>query len=319
MPRYARRNTRKRKRYYKKKLSRKVRKKTYKVSIGKLQDTKINSLVEYRIKQIAQQTVDASIVHLIDRQFFFGQANRPFNHLSSATPVYYLGLIRQLGRLDKSDIQMVANNPDANDPGDDPMNQELELAGAQLGARTVTQNGYRNGNLVLLDGVSIAIKAFVERGTEQQNVQAMDFNSIFFKWAVVAVYSVEASLNQAAQTTPDVDELLPYHTWGYSKSLDSQELVQTLWTKKRTLLKGHGSFMLSDIRAQEKTFKKYVKFSRPLKMEYLPADQNGYQSTKFNLWFVCRSNIPHVGGGQNINYSPYAPKIMVCSKIYYHE
>lgn len=303
------------------KFRKKRRKRTYKVSTSKLLDKKINTLYEKRAKAIAEKVVAANIVHLIDRSRFWGNVDLVTNEWQTTRPIYYDASsddqVRQLCRIDKSDINFVTNVPDSNS-GDDDNDPEMDQDGAQQGMLTQTMHGRRNTDLILIDGITIAIKLFCRRGTPSV-YPAMDFNDVRFKWAVVKVTDANALLNSTQQVTPEVDELLPYHSWGYSRTLDHEENQKDLFIKKKTLMKGSVRFNLSDIRYQEKTVTRFLRFKKPLKMTYAPADQNGIQTENFKVYFVARSNIPQTLVQGNHKYAEYAPRITVVSKIHYHE
>lgn len=314
MPRY------RRSRYARKKRKpRKARRKrVYKVSTSKLLDKKINTIYERRAREIAQKEIARNIVHLIDRRFHFGNVNREFNQFANGTPVFYDGVVVPLANIDKTDVNFVVNAPDVNGMHDDLTNPEVDNDGAQQGIFTQSMHGRRSTETVLIDGLKCSLKIFLERS---DSFVGQDLSTVILRWAVVARYTSNAMADQGGTVVPEPEELLRMQTWGYSSKLDTQEQQEqtNLWIKDRTLLKGRTSFQISDIRAQEKTSSRYVKFKRPMKLTFMPEDQNGFQSKTCKLWFVCRTNVPHSGPGQPIDYTPFAPRIHLCSKVYYHE
>lgn len=297
-------------------MSKKSARRIYKVSTGKLLSKKIDTALERRMQEIAKKEVQSSIVRLIDRRYWFGNCDREHNQFEAGTAVFYDGVVQQLCRINKQDVNFVVNAPQVADANEDPSNPEVDNDGAQQGMVTSTAHGKRRADVIHIDGMSVSLKAFYERSAP---FAGQDLSTIILRWAIVQVTDQNAPLSQAAQIVPPAVQLLPFHSFGYSASRDDDEKQDTLWTKKRVLLKGELTTTLTDIRAQEKTQNRYVRFKKPITLKYDPMDQDGFQTESSKFWFVCRSNVPHQSGTQPISYAAFAPKIHLASKVFYHE
>ena len=84
-------------------------------------------------------------------------------------------------------------------------------------------------------------------------------------------------------------------------------------------MKGSVKCNLTGVRAPDKRFTRYVPFKRPLSLKWLEADQNGRQSHNYKMFLVVRSNVPHQGPGQAIDYQGFAPHVQCFTKVSYHE
>lgn len=322
---------------------RKRSKRTYKVSVGKLADRRVNTLIEHRMQAIAKQEIKKSIVKLYDRNYYFGTVNKESNCVTGGRRIFYDGIVQRICQIDKQDINQVLNAPD-HEPDDAKMQEEVDADGAVQGMLTQTSHGRRQTELVKIDGFTVSIKAFMDRCPNEFDHSTMGPNgagntawhqwflrrpngeydrilpeTIIVKWAIVRVYDDQAQLAPLIQTVPTVDSICPFRPWGYTAVLDDDQYLETKLIKKRVLCKGSFSFRADDTRNKDKTINYYRGFKTPLSVKYLPADQNGQQAVSSRFFFVMRSNVPQTTLTQLLDYSPFAPRCNLMIRTHYHE
>lgn len=300
-------------------------------------DRKINTLFEKRALQISKDQIAKSQVRLIDRNYYFGAFDPVTNKLTGGRRIFFNGTIVQLARIDKQDVNMVANAPDADAMEASGPRQELDGDGAQQGMVTKTQHGRRFTDLIKITGFTVNLKVLYDRfptlvdaggGTEQEAWFARTANgayvrdlmeTIVLKWRLCQVTDAQAAVDPAIQAHPTCLNLVPFRSFGYSASLDDDEKSQTLFLKKRTLYKGSTSYQVRERLSKDKTINHYVRLKNPITVKYSPVDQNGRQTVAKRFYFAIRSNVPHEAGTQNIDHSQFAPRIHVCLKTHYTE
>lgn len=329
-----------------KKFSRKVSKKKYGVSIGKLASKRIDSLLEKRMQEIARKESKKDLVKLVDRNYYFGQVDTAANCYTGGRRLFYDGLVTQVCEIDRADINQPLNNPDA-DPDEAKMQEEPDNDGVAQGMLTEPMHGKRLGDTIKIDGFTISIKAFMDRcpnelwprdlpGANPDEVGTNAWHqwftrqangsytrtlpeSVYVRWALVRVYDRNAQTAPIIAPVPPVSALCPFRPWGYTAALDRELATDTLWTKKVTLASGKFAFRAGDIHNKDKTINIRRFFKNPLTVQYLAEDQNGQQLVNSRFFFVMRSNIPQLTTTQLVDYSPFAPKVMVMFKTHYHE
>lgn len=297
----------------------------------------IDTAIERRQAEITRKILAESQVKLIDRNYFYGAFDPVTNFFQGGRRIFYDGVVQQLARIDKMDINMVANAPDADAMEASGPRQEVDADGAQQGATTTTLHGKRQSDLIKITGFTCSVKAFLDRFPTldtAQNPNAAQawfarsaagcyvrplLETIILRWRIVQVTDNQAAVDPAIQNHPSAIELLPLHSFGYSASLDNAEKLLTQLVKSRTLLKGSMSFNVTPDGNKDKTANMYVKLKKPITMKYLPADQNGQQSVDKRFYFVARSNVPHMAGTQNVDFCQFAPRVHLCLKTHYTE
>lgn len=334
---------RKRKRTGRRRFSRRVSRKKYKVSVGKLASKRVDTLIERRMQEIAKKEIKKSIVKLYDRNYYWGTVDKEANAVTQGRRVFYDGIVQRICQIDKQDINQVLNAPDA-EPDDAKMQEEVDADGAVQGMFTQTMHGRRVSDIIKVDGFTVSIKSFMDRCPNEFDHGGAGPNAvgnaawhqwflrrpngeydrilpetIIVKWALVRVYDDQAPLGPIIQTIPTVESLLPFRPWGYTAALDDDLKNETLLIKKRTLCKGSFSFRADDTRNKDKTITFYKGFKNPLTVKYLPEDQNGQQTVSSRFFFVMRTNVPQQTLTQLLDYSPFAPRFNLCIRTHYHE
>lgn len=333
---YARKRFYKRRNYKaKKKQLFKKPSKFYKTRVSKLRSRKIDTLVEKRMQAIARAEDVKNRVNLCLRQFIWSNGLlRTYNRMPQGLPVFYDGIIKEIFEVPKTDINQPLNEVPPVDPD---VQEPANVAGSARGMLTSTIQGKRQTDLIKVTGMHLSMKVHSKAvqvlNQDHQQVGQMDvnerapdqppnvprrLNTIIVRWAIVGILRAENILGDAAPI-PDIKLCLPYHTWGYTPKLDIEERSDKQFIKRRTFIKGSCAFNLSTLKDQDKTINKFVRFSRPLKVRYTENDQNGYASTNWRFYLVCRSNVPHSDNTQLLEYDDYAPYVTSCVKLHYFE
>lgn len=313
------------------------RRRTVRTSRRKLSDKKINTLEEKRMVEVAKQIVARERVNLILREYWHAAGMlRQFNKMSLGRKIYYDGYANKIATIDKVDVNFVVNAP-ADDidpdlyiePGDAADND-----GAQQGMITETIMGRRQSDKIKISGFTLGVKAFFSavqclaqfseaiggstQAAQPPNNVLKHLETVVLKYAIVGVLrDLNAALNPS---DPLPEEMLKYPTWGYSPQLDEDEKANTLWIKKRTFLSGEMKCNINEIRHKDFTAERFVKLNNPLSVSYLPADQNGQQTTDWAFFVVFRSNVPdYAAGTQTHQYEEYAPSVTCYTKTHYFE
>lgn len=344
-----------RSRRYRKK--RKPRGKIYKKGIPRKALTgAVDSALERRMQELAQKEIKKSIVHLVDRNYYFGTRDPDSNSYTGGRRIYYSGHSEQIAEIDKADIDMPANLPDVepdamqhqgSNPAQDVGYAEADGGGGLQGQITKTHHGTRFSDVIKISGFKVSLRIAFDRlptleyvappqgqnappatawwqrdPTSGAYIRSLP-ETIVFKWAIVQVFDNQASVNPTLQGRPDIETMLAFKPWGYDSRLDVNMRNNELWSKIRTIGSGSVSYNLNSQRGKDMTVEKYYKAGykgRPLTVDYLPTDQNGQQLVSSRFFFVCRSNVPQPEGNVlNARYDMFAPRIHLCLATNYHE
>lgn len=339
---------------WKKKYNKKA--KIYKVSIAKLADKKINTLLEKRILEIAQDQKAT----LISRRYFgpsnanhnlFGSGTNDdidpqsnswrytrFKRITSEPTIYTLTAIA------KSDINQPLNNPI------DPNDQD----GVTQGMITESMHGKRQGNIIKIKGISVEFRLDHDFGLNdvtafQGNIPPLpdiarrkirDFiintgGKCTFYWKVIEVPSrpnpivLPLDKYEGARACM-MNEVLPF---GYSASLDKDIQSESRRLKYKVLLQGQTdlnipiklttassvlhNFPIHEITPRKKTISKYVRFAKPITIVYAPTDQDGIEAENKIIYLVVKTDI--MTEGNDPMDQTVAPLMSCCSKVYYTE
>lgn len=306
----------------------------------------IDTAIEKRMRTIARKEAQASLVHLVDRNYYWGNYDNVTNCFTGGRRIYYDGAMQEIFVLDKADINQPLNAPDA-DPQEQPDQKENDVDGSTQGMLTETIHGRRLTDVVKLSGVNMSLKVFVDRiPDEYAHMSAFNQNnnpdyvgeSAWHQWflreangeynrILPETVRVEYGIYQVFdETAPDsgaiapvVVDLMPRKRWGFSSRLDDADQQPSLWKKKKALIKGKFTYQLRASVQRDKTINRYVRFPKPITVKFLPADQNGRQKTTSRFFFVIRTNIPHQTVQQTLDFAPFAPRCQLLIKSHYYE
>lgn len=301
-------------RYGRKKYRKKRKgKKMYKVSTSKLRDKRINSLIEHRIQDISRREAQASRVKLVHRLFYGGNYDEFQDTWSSSVKVDRAGWTAILHRIKKADVEMVQNQPAADDPQtfngwSQQGNEALDGDGLAQGMITQIMHGRRSTESVLLTGVSLETRCTLPKDSSLNGAR----RNAHVQWAVVAIFSDDIVVQpNAVEFEPAPEEIIQLRTMGFTPQIDLDEVEVRKKYKKRVLLKGSSYISRTSEHSAEKNTKKYVKLKTPMRLDYDPTDQNGTQPTKVGLYLVVRSNIAFQSAEED------KPNFNCVAKLYY--
>lgn len=308
---------------YRKRRRRRARrsKKAYKVSTSKLADSRINTLVERRIKTISKQEIAKALPsNLIHRRYWFCDYDSHTNLFVNPTNIDRAGIVVSLVQVPVLDIatQPVAQaNPLVLDPNLRP--NPTYFYGQNVLMPQRGHDGYRRGSEIQLKNMQILIKTWVDKLTAQALLQPR-FEKVTLIWHVVAVNQLH-NIQSVPGHTPAYESLIRIPTWGYTNRLDKTSEDERQGFSVKVLMKGATTFAFSSEVRKEATYDKYIKFgSKGIKMEYEPGDpanlapsdiygQEVVSSRK--IYFCVRSDMdPGVP-------ADYKPRFAMCCKLGY--
>lgn len=339
---------------YKNRRRRKNKKKYTKkgINYSKLMDKKINTALEVRMVQIAQDQQTS----LISRKWLteapnalrnadpilgpLGEnySNHPYQDIT-AEPYFneYIDVIQA------ADINLPINQVDPQNPN---------AAGATRGMLTADMNGFRTGNSIKIKGINLDIRIISDFGIEAlhnaDNNTALEIigrnfqitrGNIRLQYKVILV-----SVSNVNQALPSGDEVavlaLKYNNWGYSAKLDVEEKEENRTFKYKTLISGnincspqisfskHGRDAAPvplqnedptvNIIPYFREISQYKSFNPPITIEYDPTDQLGKAKTTQAIYFVAKSNYD-ASAANNPAERSACPRIAVISKTYYYD
>lgn len=300
----SRRSRRSRRRSFKKRGS---KNRVYRVRTRKLRDRKINTLVEKRVVQIARKEIAKTRVSLVLRQFWLGDYDQVTRQFTNGTRVDFAGEIFNIGRIDKIDINQGINMPDI--PDQNQSAPPMDMDGGLQGMPTESSHGKRSGDCVILTGVTIGLRAVLEKLDDQDLI--LTKVKLSFRLTDVKQDYFTSAFPTAE---PLINQLHPWSSWGYSAKLDSGESAAVNELSRRTLVKGGMVLRPDENRNVEKAFTRYFKFKQPIKVRFHPADQNGTRPQRHKLWFSIRSSTP-----VSQLYDAFKPQIHLFTKLHYYE
>lgn len=254
------------------------KKKSYK---SKLENTRIDTIVEYRMKEIAKNEVNKQLVKNLVRTFNFGSYVEATN---TYTPliINHTGAIQECMLINKADF----------DPG--------------VGQPITVGPGTRIGNTIKITGFQLSVRALL---AENNSLATLD--------KCVVTLSIVQLLDDWDQGAgpPNIGETLPWYPFGYSKRIDSDISPESNNRNIKVLLEKSIKFRSTEMRAQTKTKKYFVNLNNPITVQYNTDDVAGdCNPTNYKFYLTARSNIPDLTADQNM-----FPKICTCLKTYYVE
>lgn len=306
----------------------------------------IDTALEKRMQVIARKEAQANVVKLIDRNFYWGRCNPITNHWTGMRRIYFDGVVQEILKVDKIDINQVLNAPDPDDQ-EPPEQKEQDMDGAQQGMTTETIHGKRTSDVIKVSAFQIALKMFIDRVPDEFNynhaynannnpefVGEQAYHQFFLRqqngaydrympetvtleYGIYEVKDDQAIVSPQIRPVPSVDALITKRPWGWSPSLDNVSLQTTSWIKKKCLMKGQVTYQLRASVHRDKTINKYVRLKKPITVRFLPEDQNGEQKVTSRFFFAARTNIPQLTQTQTVDYAPFAPRCALCVKSHY--
>lgn len=279
---------------------------------SKLSDTKINTLVEQRMVEIAKKEVEKKLKILTSRKYLFHRYNNLTNEFTILNPrsdlVDWRGNVVELSNIPKTDVETRANVSQLDDPmtsqneADDGNGQNQLMIGDPI-------NGYRWGDMIYIKSLSANLRIRSLNLTEDDFDQ---FGTVKVKYAFVLWRDEESTMAQPL-VEPQAQQLLRMNPFGYKGSLDKDLEMDFNGLNTRVLCAGECLLNLNDNQTTERWTTIYKKFDKPISIAYVDTDQTGQRCNK-KIYFVCRSTIPSPS-----NFNDIKPSVYVCTKINYYE
>lgn len=297
----------------KRKIPKKLYKRKYRVSVGKLLDKKVNTALEKRSKEIAIKEINKQRKVNLSRKFLFFKYDSSTNEFLDHAPalinfakVNWGGRMCELTQfITKTDIEIVANVPPQDEKVTE-LNEALDGDGIAQGASTQRREGRRENEDIYITSISARIRIIIPPRTSADN---SGIQNIKMKFAIVKHRPEDA----LAANLTDPKELLTWKPFGYSPQEDREKEAEDNRRKKRTLARGKYTINLNNTRGTEAYRIIYTKLKKPIHISFKPADQNGTSSSE-KIYFVARSTVPTVP-----SYDSNQPSIHVCTKLRYYE
>lgn len=300
----------------KKRVSKKLYKRKYKVSVGKLLDSKINTALERRMVEVAQKEARSHRVSLCKREILYGEYDRETHTFKNFKPVDWKGRISYLSDLRAVDIATMANQAQADDP--DTMVDEASEAlgdGTNVLMPNTPIDGRRDGQHVLVTGCDIKIKARIVPGEDfDENIQTQDLQHQNIK-IKFGIYRVSADwdnlLGAGVPNEPKPREVQSWRPWSYTASLDNLEDARTNINPKRVCCEGELTITQNEYSNAIRGGYARVRFKKPQLLKFAVGDQAGKRPIKYKYFTVVRANC---STGLDTFYKPH---ICVMSRLFY--
>lgn len=296
--------------------SRKLYKKKYKVSVGKILDKKINTAVERRMVEVSKAEIAKSQPpNKIFRRFMYAEYDADTNEFDSETVFDWDGdvvHVAQIPIIDNSTQVAVA-------PGEDlALNPSIPeyYRGDNVIAPSQPQNGYRENSTIFIKNISLQMKIWMSPLTDNRtltgttNVQRYEneFNHVTFYWELVQLTQEQ---NEVTQWYPAFKDVVRRKTFGYSARLDFEEALETGYTHKKVLLRGSRTLRQSRETKKEVNVNIYHKCN--IRYQFHALSQNGQNLIGKKIFLCCYADVPSSAP------SIYKPHVAMCCKIGYKD
>ena len=244
---------------------------------------------------------------LIYRQFLFGPYAPTTNVFTGGKLVDYSGAVCPLAQIQLQDQATQVTIVPANNPNQNP--QTWKTPGVNTIAPIRSYDGFRRGQWISMTGMSIEIRSAI---TALSAVAAPLYDSAQLHYRVFMAMWPDSDLTDAR---PDLEDLGQFvHRFGHTKKLDLVEFEETKNFKIRYLFKGELNMRCNTLNSDVKFRRHYITFPKPLKVEYLAAEQNGRRIVRWKPFIAFQSDIP-AGAG----YDAYKPLIHCVTKLHYYD
>lgn len=296
------------------KVPRRLYRRKAKVSLGKLLDSKINTIYEKRAKEIAQKAIEKSKVNLVMRKKhgeYFPDRNYWKIDVTSEddadqwkrTDLYLSGFSQELANIPFQTIEMASTGVGgpARPDNDEKMTEipEHEVYGAnvtEIGKPKLPEHGTRTKNSVLLRSFFVKMRLLLA----ESNTSSSQLSKVRVHYAIVraSVPWVQLGNNNQVTGEASVNQLLPFRNWQQHSILDDglRAVQRDNGFKFKTLAKGMTTLWFRDQGPDEKFATISYKFPKPKLNEYhdlasLHNDIIGENPKVYKYYFVVRSEL----------------------------
>lgn len=272
-----------------------------------LADKKINTLVERRMQQIAKKEDLKQKQRLIYRQYLFGPYDRTTNVFQGGLTLDFLGIVCPLAQIQLQDNATMQAVVPAINPVQNP--QTYVPPGANVIAPAVASDGFRRSTWISIHGISLEIRSVSRMLAAITGIPRFENATVSYK--IITTMYPDSDLTDARPDLEDVGNLSPL--FGYTPKLDLIDWEETKDFKVRTHFSGKFTHNFSTLKTDVKFRKHYINLSKkPIKVEYVAAEQNGRRVTRWKPFLILQCDIPS-GQPQDV----YKPLIHACTKLYY--
>lgn len=302
-----------------KRIPKKMYKKKYRINTGKLLDSKINTVIERRMKEISIDEINKRKNKLIYRQYLCGAYTALTNVFAAGSPVDWTGIIMPLCQIQKTDQSTMPTVAPAANVEQTPTT--YVPPGVNVIAPIYGQDGFRTGDNIYVYGISLTITIEQPRklddfdaGGDPQTIPAYTYSNFYI--SIVTSNQLGQDLIAAS---PTAKQALRIPIYGHSSKLDydydqvdgtgprEQAIkIRTIYKKKYRLPIKLGA----STHIERKVYISLKK--KPMKVTYDTLDQNGQQVVGPKPFIVVRSTIPAAAA-----YNTYKPLFRCVCKVYY--
>lgn len=265
-----------------------------------------DSKIEKVIARVARQEDAKQKQRLIFRQYLFGPYTIATNVFGGGRKVDFAGVVVPLAQIQLQDQVTAPKVIPAANPNQNP--QTWHDPGVNVIGPGRSYDGFRRGTWISIHGLSIELRSSV---LALSAVAAPLYDSCTLKYKVILAMWDGSDVTDAR---PEMEDLGSYiKRFGFSTKLNLTEFEETKLFKVRNLFSGKLQMRCNTLNSDVKFRSHYVDLSqKPVKIEYLDAEQNGRRINRWKPFIVFQSDIP-AGAG----YDVYKPEIHACTKLYY--
>lgn len=279
----------------------------------KLLDKKINTLLESRMQEIAQDEIEKNLKVLTSRKYLYVKYNPQTNDFQVIQPtrrdlIDWEGRVTELTNIPKTDMETLPNIPQAVDDLDTAIDETVNNNGVNTVMIGDPVNGYRFSDIIYIRSLSaqLRIRSF---GLTSDDIDI--FQTIKIKYAFIMVTGSQNEMYDPLHE-PSAKNLLRMDPWGYKSSLDPVQALEFNQVKSRILCQGETTLNMTEEQTSEVYTVIHKKFDKPLQLVYESDDMIG-QKVNHKIYFVTRSTIPY-------SYTEdIKPSLYACTKINYYE
>lgn len=286
-------------------------KRKYNINLGKLKDSKINTIIEKKMQQIALDEASKLVQKLIFRKFLFGTYDPYTNAAQLGSPIDWNGQNTPLCNIQKVDNATMLTVPPVNVPTTDTPSTWTN-PGSNLIGNLTGYDGFRRGNIIKVHGIGLHFKvAMASVPFDKTETFARPDNVVLYWNITRTMYEGQ----ELAEVRPSPKDCLNIPIFGFSKRLDYAASYVSLPSEIRRQVVASGKIKMRTSTTSAYTIDKkvYIDLSnKPFTVQYHHADQNGTVIEGMKPMFNVRSNVCDIP-----EYDDYRPRLRACIKTYY--
>lgn len=259
----------------------------------------------------------------IENSFISITAENPWNNngvLEKYEQIDYDGRAVLLSNIPAVDIEIIANDPQADEKQTGNVNENLDGDGIAQGMPTQSIMGRRTKNILKLQSLSatLRLRTLMNHADNDDSRGFVKVKYAFVLWRDEGMNVPIPQANPVRYPAPLPITLLSFRPFGYTSKIDHKIEGKQDTQKTRTLLSGETTLPRHNSRTTEKFVNIFKRFDNPITLKYAPDSQNGIRTVgdSWRLYFVCRSDVSR---GSDGDHSDLYPRVQVCTKLNYYE